>query len=247
MTAPNIPAAAQSLWHQHAKQSAPPAPSAQTPASASVTPPHSPLVAALEARPRALVPYPAEAFAPGMPGNILVRVPTSAELGRAKKCAHAFIEQDSKTAPTAAQDPSYTGDIFTVFALFESLRDEKDPQDLQAFPSPQWMREQFTTQQLSVMLNMHNEVVGEKEPVEWLLDSDRISALMLVCARHAGTDIPDKALIRFSRETMAEAFIRASVMYGDAMAEIEALKAQLADLTGPPADGPTETTNDTQE
>ena len=242
MTAPNVPAAAKSLWQQHAQASAPSAPSPQTPASATVTPPHSPLVAALEARRRALVPFPAELFAHGIAGNVLVRIPTSAELGRAKKCAHAFIAEDTKTAPQAAQDPSYTADIFTVFALFESLRDEKDPQDLPAFGSPQWMREHFTSQQLSVMLNMHNKVVGETEPVEWVLDEERLTALLFMCAQHTGTDIADQALMRFSRETMAEAFIRVAVMYKDAMLEIEALRSQLSELTGPATDVPAETT-----
>lgn len=242
MSASNIPVATASIWQRSQPATAP---SAQTPASAAVTPSHSPLVAALEARKRATVPYPAESFAPGIAGNVKVRIPTAGELGTALKCAHAFIDKETENSPNAAKDPNYTANIFNTFAIHVSLRDEHDPDGLPAFGSPQWMLEYFTPQQISVMLNMHNNVVGEKEPVEWVLDEERLSALMLVCARNAGSDIPDKALIRFSRETMAEAFIRASVMYGDAMAEIEALKAQIAELTGTAAEpAPEEPTQD---
>jgi hypothetical protein len=230
MNVPNIAAMSQRMQTPGRAAAAP----AQAVAAQPPAPPaHSPLVAALEALPRKTIDYPADAAFPGLTAHtIKVRIATSDEQDRAIVGAYAYVAKVSEAAPKAAEDVDLLSDTKTTFILAHTLRDGNDPVDLPAFPSAEWVKHNLTTHQIAVLLNMYNQTVFRLQPVakEEDLSSDAMTALALMCAQHAGTEIPDRALIRFSREIIAEFFIRLAQILADVMTENAALLSRMDEL-----------------
>lgn len=183
------------------------------------------------------MPFECEQFADGAPGKVLVRVPTMGEQTLARVQCHAHLEQLCKDSPSAAADQVLKDNLQKVFLIFAAMRDEKEPDELPAFLTPEWLADTCTPQQLSVLMNMYTTVVAKTETLESDFGEERVGALMLLCGEHYDSDVPDRALIRFDREGMLELFVKASVLYGDVARENQILREKIASLETRPAEG----------
>lgn len=176
--------------------------------------PASPLVAAIQARPRPCVEFDAGGFlglAEKPIGKYRIRVAVKAEIDRAIVAAHAYVRDRTAGNAVAATDEDILRDNKTIAILHSVCRDFAAPDAFTAFPSPAWMRETLTTYQIAVLLNHYNEVVRTSQPVESVIDDARVEAVASYCAKNASNDTPNKALMAFSREQCAEILVRLSV------------------------------------
>lgn len=176
--------------------------------------PKSLLLAALKARKRPCVEFDACGFV-GLKekpiGRYRIQVATKAEIDRAVIAAHAYVNGRTAGVASAATDPDMLLDNKTIHLLHTVCRDFESPDAFSAFPSPGWMRENMTTFQISALLNHYTEVVRSTQPVESVLDDARVDAIAQACAGAADTDVPNVALMAFSREQLGEIVVRLAV------------------------------------
>lgn len=162
--------------------------------------------------------------------KVKVRVATKAEQDQALLEAYAAIENAAKKAESLRSDVDYCNGKKAVMLLGEAIRDARDPNSLSAFPSPEWIEENLTPDQIAILLNLYNREVAKAAPAAIKFDADQVETLMSVCGTAYETDLPERALLHFSRDQMVELFIQASIVARVRSEECEALKARIAEL-----------------
>lgn len=148
--------------------------------------------------------------------KIGIRVSTKSEQDGAVVAAHKYIEAK---AGNSLSDEDILVDAKTIEVLFHACREvvevepgaEPPKHNYPAFPGPQWMRDNMTTDQLAVLLNLYNEVRRKESPTTWQISSEDVNALAFACAEISDSDLPEKLLARFDREWLTQAFVMLSV------------------------------------
>lgn len=174
----------------------------------------SKLAEAIEARERKTHPFDVADFF-GLGDKPLlrlgIRVNTKSEQDAAIVAAYKRIENETKNGAELARDDSdLTTDAKTIEVLFRACRDPEDPK-YPAFPGPMWMRDNLTTDQLAIILNLYNEVVRYDSPIDFGLDDDRIEAIAAMASKNADTLVADQILASYDREFLIQVVILLSV------------------------------------
>lgn len=131
--------------------------------------------------------------------KVKIRVATKAEADQAVVGAHRYV----KEIAGEIIDRDLLDDAKTCHILHAVVRDADDPEVFPAFASPQWVRDQMSTDQLACILNLYNECVAREgqrvdEITDELVDSipslaaiSREAALTMLanCDRHALSEI----------------------------------------------------------
>lgn len=174
----------------------------------------SEVVAQLEARKRKLFDFEAQNFVgpgQGVIGKVKVRVATKAEQDRAIVSAHQYVARLTKGTEQAATDNDILMDAKTVHILHTVVRDADSPDAITAFPSPQWMMEHLSRDEISVLLNHYNYVAAQCTPLQVDISEERVDAIAEFCAQHAGDDLSTIRLLTCDREYLTELVVALSV------------------------------------
>lgn len=166
-------------------------------------------------------------------GKVKVRLATKAEQDAALVAAHKYVKRITAEAPAAAEDSDILDDAKNAYILATVMRDAESPDAFPAVPHGEFLMQKTTTHEIAAMLNAYTEVVRREQHTLTDVTDAGIEqmALAIVELEDEGRD-PQEALMRGSREFLAEAVISLSRFYVDAAEERDALKTSAA---APPA------------
>lgn len=195
----------------------------------------SPLAKAIAERPRKVHEFDVAGFF-GLAGaevpKIGIRVPTKAEQDAAIRDAHHALTAFVKSAETAKSDEDIARDLKTIHILHRCCLDPKrvtapDGKTFcyPAFPSPQWMADHLTTEQIGVLLNLVNEVRRVEGPGPKELDDATVDVFHEAAVAANPGDMAD-FLAGCDREFVCQMFVLEAHRLHNAKAEIEALEAE---------------------
>jgi hypothetical protein len=167
-----------------------------------------------------------------------IRLNRKREEDAAVVAAHKYaarITSDAGDARDAAmRDMDLLGDAKVVQALWRACREVVDPSDLSkgigkhpAFTTDDWMRDNLTTDQLAMLMNLYAETRKAAYPERWDLSEDRIEALLTMAAKTSESDIPEAMLAPYAREQVTHAFVYAAERLHETRASLEVLFAQI--------------------
>lgn len=162
--------------------------------------------------------------------KVRVRPATKKEQDDALVEAYIAIENRAKKAESLRSDVDFCNGKKAVMLIHGAIRDAADPDSIAAFPTPEWMEEQLTPDQITVLLNLYNREVAKAAPSAIKFEADQVETIMSVCGSTYETDIPERALLHYSRDQLVELFIQASIVARVRAEECEALKARIAEL-----------------
>ncbi len=187
-------------------------------------PTKSALQAKLEARAphQKLVPL-GKAF-PGIDGEaVTIRLLRKGAQNDALEAALSRIDKLAEKSPALKHDDGFVRELKTIARLFAACRDAKDPNGLPAFPSPEFMERNLSTQEFDFLLNAYNAFDREIHPEGAdHLDPEKLVGLLDTCAEHASSDLPNQILLGFSREILAEMVVRGALLRRDALEDARA-------------------------
>lgn len=136
--------------------------------------------------------------------EIAVRVPTKGEENRARAGAKAQLKKLKVEDEDSGLGEELKVDAATVHILHASCRDPKNPKFVHAFPSPSWMEEHLTNDELHVLLNHVNDHTAKCSPIQTALEDETVEAYITNLAAMADSDIADVMLARLPREWLIQ-------------------------------------------
>jgi hypothetical protein len=175
-------------------------------------------------------------------------VPMKSEQDSALDAAHATIS--AKKTESAKSDEDITRDIKACNILHRCCLDptpKKRPSDGStyydpAFPSPQWMCDHFSTEQIAVLINLVNDVRRIEGPGPKEFDDATVDAFHGAAVK-ADPDGAADFLAGCDREFLAQLYIAEAHELEAARREVEVLQAEIERLRAPePAEPPGQTT-----
>jgi hypothetical protein len=173
---------------------------------------------------------------PGFPGieggKIVFQIQRNGEGADALVTAYGMRDAEAKKHAAMGENPTLFSDLSLIATLHRAARDPEKPDEFPAFPSPEWMRRQLHTHELSILRNLYNAFVAEVFPgkIELLDSSEKLLDFVRLVYANWKNDSPDVALAEFSHEVLKECFIRVCVFHGDMEAELKAVQAENAML-----------------
>lgn len=198
----------------------------------------SPLAKALAERPRNVHEKDIAAFF-GLAGKPIPKlgiwVPMKSEQDAALDSAHAAIS--AKKTESAKSDEDIIRDLKACHILHRCCLDptpKKKPSDGStyydpAFPSPQWMCDHFSTEQIAVLINLVNDVRRIEGPGPKELDDSTIEAMHNAAVK-ADPDGAADFLAGCDREFLAQLYIAEAHELEAARREVEFLQAEIERL-----------------
>ncbi len=162
-----------------------------------------------------------------------VRVPVKAEQDEAIVAAYVALSAATKNADAAKSDDDIVRDLKTLHILHRCCVDptkKTSPAGVvfydHAFPSPDWMRRNMTTEQIGVLLNLVNEVRRIEGPAPSELDDATVDVFH-DAAVNADTSTAADFLAACDREFLGQLFIAEAKRLRDARDEVDVLSAKL--------------------
>lgn len=194
----------------------------------------SDLAKAIESRPRDVTTYPVSGFF-GLGSKpihkVAFRVNVKSEEDHALVQAHRYVINIAAGAESAKHDGDLLSDAKTRHALFSACREvTTDAQgndtitNWPAFPGPEWMADQLTTDQIACLLNLYNQTRAEQ--AGWLDDfADETIEDMLEVAAEAGERNPvaRAGLAELPREQIQYLLERCALKLRAARADLDML------------------------
>ena len=165
-------------------------------------------------------------------GKIVFQIQNNGDTSDALVVAYGMRDAEAKKHSAMADNASLFADLNLISVLHRAARDPEKPDEFPAFPSPEWMRRQLHTHELSILRNLYNAFVAEVFPgkIELLDSSEKLQDFVRLVYANWKNDSPDIALAEFSHEVLKECFIRTCVFYGDMEGELKAVQAENAML-----------------
>ncbi len=144
--------------------------------------------------------------------------------------AYAELDEAAKKAGGAAEvlrfDPEFLTDFKTVQALHAACKDPNDP-EYPIFPTPTWLKENLTSQELSYLLNLYNACKLEAAGIPQELDRERVDAYRDAMVAAFDSDVPERTLAMLPREQLTTLAVMMAKHWHD---EREGFIARVADL-----------------
>lgn len=166
--------------------------------------------------------------------HVAFRVPTLAEDRDAVNRAYGIV-RNSCSAEEARQDSDVLTNAKLTAALFHACREVKPVKDTlgaeqheegayPAFPSPEWMYEHMTADQVGMLCNMFSAVRAELSPAK-AFDRDAADTILRVTGSQPDESAPAALFAPFSRDGLVQLLVYAArclVGAREALAEQEA-------------------------
>jgi len=183
----------------------------------------SKLALAIESRPRIAHEFEVQGFfglgeSPIM--KVAVWVNVKSEQDSALASAYQVVDRLTLESKRAADDEDILVDAKTTQILFKACRraeegDKGSGYKYPAFPSPEWMRQNLTTDQLGVLLNLYHEVRRREAPVTWEISNESVLSLYAICSDYSQSEMATTLLSVQSREWLQQAFILLSQIHAE--------------------------------
>ncbi len=187
----------------------------------------SKLALAIESRPRIAHEFEVQGFF-GLGDKQIMKVAlwvnVKSEQDSALAAAYQVVEKLAGDNKRAVDDDDILVDAKTTQILFQACRraeegDKEAGYKYPAFPSPEWMRNNLTTDQLAVLLNLYHEVRRRESPVPWEIKHETVMALVGVCSNYDNAELANDMLSAQTREWLQQAFIILSQAYAEELDE----------------------------
>lgn len=178
------------------------------------------LALAIEQRERKLFPFEVQGFF-GL-GNkqiqqIAIRVAVKSEEDEALVAAHARVKELTRGDKEAMDDADLTQDQKLIQILhrvcFSPDEKTKDGVPYPAFPGPEWMRKNLTTDQIACIINLYHEVRRVDGPLRGEISTEEVLAVAEGCAVTANTDMPEALLATSERTWLTQAFVLLAIQW----------------------------------
>lgn len=166
-------------------------------------------------------------------GQVSIRVATKSEENAALLQAERFIREMTADSKSELKDPDIVDDVKTVHILHAVVRDAKDPKNFPAFPSPKWMMQHLTRDEIGALLNISASYQAEVSPLRVTIDDESVELLADGLAQFASN--PEATRIAFGDKTRAwleEAMVLLAVKYDAAKTTIGAQVERMRDYEG---------------
>lgn len=166
--------------------------------------PRSELAKAIEAAKPKSYPFSVEGIF-GLGGKripkVSVMAPRKAQDENALKDAHFRIEKFAEGNQPLKDDDDLLNDAKAMAIIQRAVRTEDGKSEV--FYGVDWMREEMTGNQIGQLLNLVNEVRRKESGISWEFTSDRVEAIIQLCVRASGSDIPERVLSQYQREYLS--------------------------------------------
>jgi hypothetical protein len=160
-------------------------------------------------------------------GKIAVRTPTKREEVEARLEAERNLR--ARNGGEMPHDSSLMVDFATVSILHKATRDADKPEAMSAFPSPGWMMDHLTADELGVLLNLVHQAKQADSPVPMVLDEDSIETMIAMLAAAHDSEAADAIVARCDRAWLESFAIVVCRKLSTARAAIAATDEQEAD------------------
>jgi len=151
--------------------------------------------------------------------KLAIRVATKAEEDAALVAAHATVKKLAAGDSEARADFDLLGDqklIQIIFRIcFSATEKTSDGTRYPAFPGPDWMRKNLTTDQIAVLMNLCHGVRRASNNMRSTISFDEVEATAEACAEASGGELPEAILANADRTWLTEAFVLLSVRYAE--------------------------------
>lgn len=155
-----------------------------------------------------------------------VRVPVKGEIDAATIDAYKALDTDAKG--TDAKD-EIKGDRITLYHLHAACVDVEGDKVRPAFPSPAWMAEHLSAEELGYLTNVVNEARARESKTP-PFDARTADALLNMAIEAGDKRDARELMATLGREYVIELFVYAARELGEARARIAAYDAELAAL-----------------
>jgi hypothetical protein len=149
-------------------------------------------------------------FGPGEKpiGNVLIRYATKSEQDDALDKAHAYTKKLADE--DARKDVEIVQDAKLAAIAWYCCRDATNPK-YPAFPSPTWMYQNMSAAQIGALVNLCNSVKAKHAGLPATLEPETFDRVVTACSELGASDIPERILAGWERETLVSAFVLASM------------------------------------
>ena len=180
----------------------------------------SKIALAIEQRQRKLYPFEVQGFF-GLGDKVIqrvaIRVAVKAEEDEALVAAHVRIKALASEDKEAMGDNDLKVDQKLIQILhricFSPDEETKDGVPYPAFPGPEWMRKNLTTDQIACLMNLYHEVRYIDGPMKATITTEDVCNRAIGLAKVSDTEIPEALLANTDRTWLTHAFILLSVQY----------------------------------
>lgn len=152
--------------------------------------------------------------------KIAVRVPTKREQDIALVGAHEYVAQLSAKTPAVKDDPEILLDAKAAFIVAVACRRAEEPEKMPAWPSGGWLSENLTSDQISVLLNLVNQVRAKESPTPTQISEEQIEAFIAMAALASGTELPDIALAGLPQVYVVQLFVMTAMKLAEARKQL---------------------------
>lgn len=195
----------------------------------------SDLVKAIETRKRPLHEFDLDGIL-GLGGQpitkIKIRRPVKSELTKAVAGAAKAVDEIAGQSKSAKDDPDLYSDVKSCWALHAACRDFNDPESWPAFPSPQWMMDNMTSEELAVLLNYYTEVVRRDGIIKEDVTPDDLEKIIFGVSTLNDMSATSMLLSRITRESLINIICELCFIVSDLRNA-----SNQADVVGPSHDG----------
>ena len=148
-------------------------------------------------------------------GKVKIWIATIQEQERAVAQAKAYLKETYRNQPDIAEDADAVQNAKTVFILHAVVRDFRDPKSLSAFPSPKWMMENLTRDEVACLLNLYNVAATQFSPLKYSVTDEELDKLIDLSAGTAKVGLPPMHLAALQEEVLREVVQRVCVKLTD--------------------------------
>lgn len=144
--------------------------------------------------------------------KVAFRICSKSEEFDAVISAHTWLKDKAAHLPEAKSDEDILLDLKTTFVMFTACRraesgDKEAGYIYPAFPGPQWMIDNFTTDEFAELLNTYNSFKASIKPDLYSFSLDRLDDLIAETAVNHDSRVPEVVLSSVSREWLVQAFM----------------------------------------
>jgi hypothetical protein len=166
-------------------------------------------------------------------GSVAVRVATKGEENSALLQAQDYMSKLTPDKKAELKDPDIVEDVKTVHILHAVIRDARDPHNFPAFPSPAFMMQTMTRDEVGALLNISVDYQSSQSPLAVKIDDDAVEVLARGLAEFWRNPQATQSLFADkSRAWLEEALVLLSVKYDAAKTTIGAQHVRIENLEG---------------
>ncbi len=143
--------------------------------------------------------------------------------------AHKHVIAKAAGVEAAKSDDDLLRDAKVIEILYRVCRDAEDPKQT-AFPGPQWMRDNITTDQLAVLFNLATEVRRLEGPTPRDMSDEELEAIILLVVHAEDSVLRERFYAGCSRESATQACVLLALKLDESRKALAVMSAKVEEL-----------------